>query len=77
MEEWHRSGSAGVEAGPPPTLIVHGELDVLIPAANTAPLAARWPGAKVEVLPGCGHAVMAQEPEPAVAMIRRLVDAER
>jgi pimeloyl-ACP methyl ester carboxylesterase len=57
-------------ADPPPTLIVHGDLDAVIPAANAAALAANWPGAQVEILPGCAHALMAQEPERVAALVR-------
>ena len=56
----------------PPTLVVHGELDRVIPPANAAPLAERWPGARVELLSGCGHALMAQEPDRIVDLIGSL-----
>ena len=46
----------------PPTLIAHGSEDLVIPPANAAALAARWPGARVELFGGGGHAFMAQEP---------------
>jgi pimeloyl-ACP methyl ester carboxylesterase len=63
MDAWHRDGPPALGAGTaPPTLIVHGDLDEVIPPANAAALAARWPGARVEILEGCAHAVMAQEP---------------
>lgn len=71
MDSWH-----GVEqpspsvAAPPPTLIVHGDLDAVIPVANAAALAARWPGARIEILAGCAHAVMAQEPQRVAELIR-------
>jgi pimeloyl-ACP methyl ester carboxylesterase len=64
MESWHRDGaSQPAPAEAPPTLILHGDLDEVIPAANAEPLAAHWPGARVEILEGCGHALMAQEPK--------------
>jgi 3-oxoadipate enol-lactonase len=73
MDAWHREEPPRPEGGGvPPTLIVHGELDRVIPVANTGPLAARWPGARVELLPGCGHALMAQEPAAVVSPIRAL-----
>jgi 3-oxoadipate enol-lactonase len=74
MTRWHR-GERLSQATPvkaPPTLVVHGDLDAVIPAANAAALAAHWPGAEVEILPGCAHAVMAQEPERTAALIRAL-----
>jgi pimeloyl-ACP methyl ester carboxylesterase len=72
MEGWHRAQPPRPAAEPPPTLVVHGDLDEVIPVGNAAALATRWPGADVEVLAGCAHALMAQEPERAAALIRRL-----
>ena len=72
MEAWHRTGQPRLEAAPPPTLVAHGELDAVIPAANAAALASRWTGARVEILAGCAHAVMAQEPQLVGGLIRDL-----
>ena len=75
MEAWHQGVRPALEASvAPPTLILHGELDRVIPIANAALLATRWPGAEVEVFPGCGHALMAQEPERVAAAICALVE---
>jgi 3-oxoadipate enol-lactonase len=69
MDAWHRDPQAApMEI--PPTLIVHGDLDEVTPAANAAALASRWPGARVELFPGCAHAVMAQEPQRIGDLIR-------
>ena len=38
-----------------PTLVIHGELDPLVPPPNGAHLAARIPGAQHMVYPGVGH----------------------
>ena len=73
---WHGEGGAGeppAAAETPPTLIVHGTEDIVIPAANAEPLAARWPGARVELLPGAGHAVMAQESQRVAALVAELL----
>jgi 3-oxoadipate enol-lactonase len=73
MEAWHHDGSsptAQVEI--PPTLVLHGELDEVIPPANAEALAAHWPGAKVELFSGCGHALMAQEPARLAVLIEEL-----
>jgi pimeloyl-ACP methyl ester carboxylesterase len=60
MDAWHHGELlAGAKDEAPPTLIVHGDLDRVIPVANAETLAARWPGARVEILAGCAHAVMA------------------
>lgn len=74
MEVWHRGEGSG--AGEvPPTLIVHGAADMVIPPANAELLAVRWPGARVELVEGAAHAVMAQEPERVAAAIAELLGA--
>ena len=74
MEAWHREERPLPQAGEgPPALILHGEDDVVIPAANAELLARRWPGAGLETFAGCGHAVMAQEPQRVAAAIRELL----
>jgi pimeloyl-ACP methyl ester carboxylesterase len=45
-----------------PTLIVHGDEDVIIPVANAYTLAERIPGAKLHVVHGAGHGYPAQDP---------------
>lgn len=74
MEAWHRDGMTPPAAGEaPPALVLHGELDEVIPVGNAEALAAHWPGAGVEVFAGCGHGLMAQEPRRAAAAIRAAV----
>ena len=74
IEAWHLEGlPSAAEREAPPTVVVHGSLDVVIPPANANALAASWPGARVELLDGCGHALMAQEPGRTVDLIRGLV----
>lgn len=88
MSLWHMENGAVSEAGgsapsggdppdapAPPVLIAHGEEDVVIPAANVEPLAARWPGARVELFAAAGHAFMAQEPERLAALLAGFFDA--
>jgi pimeloyl-ACP methyl ester carboxylesterase len=73
MDAWHRdAGADPAPAETPPTLIVHGDLDVVIPAANAEALVARWPGARVELLTGCAHAVMAQGSRRVVELVGAL-----
>jgi pimeloyl-ACP methyl ester carboxylesterase len=67
----HRPSSLAV----PPTLVAHGEEDVVIPPANADLLARRWPGARVERFAGGGHAFFAQEPTRTAALIRELAGA--
>jgi pimeloyl-ACP methyl ester carboxylesterase len=70
MTAWHGQNQPPPTAGAiPPTLIVHGKEDVVIPAGNADRLARRWPGARVELFEGCAHAVMAQEPQRVAAAI--------
>jgi pimeloyl-ACP methyl ester carboxylesterase len=73
MAAWHKGEDVGA-ASPetPPTLVVHGGEDVVIPAANAVLLAARWPGARVELVEGAAHAVMAQEPQRVADAIAEL-----
>jgi pimeloyl-ACP methyl ester carboxylesterase len=75
IDAWHRDESPGLGRDEvPPTLVIHGDLDVVIPPANAKALAARWPSAQVEIFSGCAHAVMAQEPQRAVELIGALVE---
>jgi pimeloyl-ACP methyl ester carboxylesterase len=45
-----------------PTLVVHGDRDVLIPVENAHVLAQRIPGARLHIVPGAGHGYPAQDP---------------
>jgi pimeloyl-ACP methyl ester carboxylesterase len=73
MDAWHAEEQGGASASEPdaslPVLIAHGSEDVVIPAANAERLAARWPGARVELFSGGGHAFMAQEPGRIVELL--------
>lgn len=62
METWHREARPDPLADPPPTLVLHGREDRVIPAANAELLAERWRSDRVELFDGCGHAFMAQQP---------------
>ncbi len=42
-----------------PTLVVHGDADLLIPTANGVLLAERIPGARLVLVPGAGHMLQA------------------
>lgn len=69
MAAWHADGVGEASGAVPPTVVVHGEGDVVIPAANAERLATHWPGARVELIAGAAHAVMAQEPQRVAAAI--------
>jgi len=72
MAAWHVDGVGEAAGTAPPTVVIHGEADVVIPTANAERLAAHWPGARVELIPGAAHAVMAQEPQRVAAAIAGL-----
>lgn len=42
-----------------PTLVVHGDADILIPPENGKRIAARIPGAELRLIPGAGHMLQA------------------
>ena len=46
-----------------PTLIIHGEADTLIPAANARIIAKRIAGAKLVLIPQAGHVFWTDQPE--------------
>lgn len=48
---------------PMPVSIVHGERDMLAPAAAARWLADRLPGARLSMIPGCAHAPFLSHPE--------------
>ena len=68
MVAWHAEPQPAPGPEAPPTLVLHGAADRVIPAANAAPLAARW-GAEAELFDGAGHGLMAQEPERLAALL--------
>jgi len=71
MEAWHRA-ERPAPTERPPTVVLHGAEDRVIPAANAGPLAERWGAGQAELFDGCGHAVMAQQPAAVVSVLREL-----
>ena len=47
----------------PPTLVIHGDSDRLVPPENSKILASRIPGAKLVILPDAGHVFPTDQPE--------------
>jgi pimeloyl-ACP methyl ester carboxylesterase len=45
-----------------PTLVVHGELDALVPPENGRIIAGRIPGAELVVIPNANHVLMTDQP---------------
>src|SRR5262249_13606225 len=66
-----RIGDAGRIAGPVP--VVAGATDVLAPPAHAEALARALPGARLEVLPGAGHALLIERAERLNALVREFV----
>lgn len=54
---WERLGTLTV-----PTLVVHGELDRLVPPGNGRKVAAAIPGAELVLVPGANHLLMTDQP---------------
>lgn len=77
MDAWHaRPGAARLAAISAPTLIAAGDGDVVIPAANVELIRGGIAGAEAVTFPGCGHAVMAQEPARLAERIGDLAGAQ-
>jgi 3-oxoadipate enol-lactonase len=66
---WHNSLGAlsGISV---PTLVVHGQLDRVIPVANAHLIADRVPGARLRILEEAGHLYPTEEPKADVAIAR-------
>lgn len=58
-----------------PTLVLHGELDPLVPVANGRMLAERIPGAQLVVLQDCGHMPHLEFPLETADAIRSFLSA--
>jgi pimeloyl-ACP methyl ester carboxylesterase len=52
-----------------PTLVLTGELDQLISPRNSRMIAGLIPGAKLVIIPGCGHRVMWEATDECVAFV--------
>lgn len=54
-----------------PTLVVHGTEDAMLPASNGELIAARIPGARLELFEGVGHLFWIEEPDRTVELLVR------
>jgi pimeloyl-ACP methyl ester carboxylesterase len=78
MVAWHEAPSAArLAAIAAPTLVMAGELDIVIPAANSSLLATAIAGAELRTFPGAGHAFMAQEAPAVATAIRDFAETHR
>ena len=73
MEAWHEApGLERLEEIDVPSVVIAGELDRVIPPGNAELIAGAIPGASSHTLPGCGHALMAQQPARTAELIAAL-----
>lgn len=68
------SGYDRIAAITAPTLVLHGEIDRLVPLANGEILAERIPGAELVVVPGANHVLTSDEPEQVNAILLDWLD---
>jgi pimeloyl-ACP methyl ester carboxylesterase len=54
----------------PPTLVVHGTDDLMLPVGNGHMIAGLVPGAKLEILEGIGHMFFLEQPERTAELVR-------
>ncbi len=62
--------SARLSGLEPPTLIVHGSADDLIPVQNAHVIAGHMPHARLEILDGAGHLFFWEEPLRSAELVR-------
>jgi len=58
----------------PPTLVLHGNEDPLVPLANARYMAKAIPGARLEVVVGAGHLILIDQPDDAIRVIEDFLD---
>jgi pimeloyl-ACP methyl ester carboxylesterase len=58
-----------------PTLVICGEDDGMVPPENSRQLAARIPGAKLRLIPNCGHLPMLEHPEAVAEAVIEFLGA--
>ncbi|MEW6032801.1 MAG: alpha/beta fold hydrolase [Bacillota bacterium] len=58
-----------------PTLVLHGDRDILVPPENGAVLARAIPGARLVILPGCAHALGYERPDLFTGAVREFLAA--
>jgi pimeloyl-ACP methyl ester carboxylesterase len=56
-----------------PVLIVWGGKDILIPLACGHRLAREIKGARIEIVPDCGHAPQEEQPGPTLEILKNFI----
>jgi 3-oxoadipate enol-lactonase len=54
----------------PPTLVIHGTLDEMLPVQNGRMIAGLIPGSQLEILDGIGHLFFWEQPERSAELVR-------
>lgn len=58
-----------------PTLVLHGDRDILLPPENGRVLAREIPGARLVIFEGCAHGFTTEQPNRFVSVVREFLDA--
>ena len=69
FDAWDRLPKIGA-----PTLVLHGEEDVVVDPANADLLVTRIPGARVETFPNCGHLFFWEQPARFVQVVKEFLE---
>ena len=56
-----------------PALLILGERDMLTPVRSAHKVVEALPNAEKVVMPGCGHALLAEQPDPVLDQLIRVV----
>ncbi|MCU1672946.1 MAG: Lipase/esterase [Frankiales bacterium] len=73
--QWN--GYDRIDAIAAPTLVLHGELDALVPPANGTLIAERIPGAELVLVPDANHVLMTDQPERVAEVLLDWLDRHR
>jgi pimeloyl-ACP methyl ester carboxylesterase len=57
-----------------PSLVIHGDLDKMVPVANAAILASALPEARTVIVPGAGHVIFTDAPNAVTAAMLEFLD---
>ena len=68
----HNSGDR-LEQLNAPTLLMAGELDRLVPPANSRMMSEVIRDAELHIMPSCGHNIETERPEDMIALVRRFI----